>query len=95
MINEITGADAIHPLAQAGVELPKPKEPVVADPEGIKGMDSAQDAGRFCAASIGLPFACRFGVCHFASAFLPEPRELRCFSQKAGAPSIIATRLCW
>ena len=42
MVNEIAAADAVHPLAQAGVELPKPKEPIVADAEGIKGMDSAQ-----------------------------------------------------
>ena len=34
--------NAVHPLAQAGVELPEPKEPIIANPEGIKGMDSVQ-----------------------------------------------------
>jgi hypothetical protein len=42
VIDEITAADIVHPLAQAGVELPKPKEPIVADAEGIKGVDSSQ-----------------------------------------------------
>ena len=42
MINKITAADVVHPLAQAGVELPEPKEPKVADTEGIKGVDSTQ-----------------------------------------------------
>ena len=42
MVDEIAAGDAVHPLAHAGVELPKPKEAIVADPEGIKGMDSAQ-----------------------------------------------------
>ena len=52
MVNEITAGDAVHPLAQAGVELPKPKEPIVADPEGIKGMDSAQQPTLCCGACV-------------------------------------------
>ena len=52
MVNEIAAADAVHPLAQAGVELPKPKEPIVADAEGIKGMDSAQQPTLFCGACV-------------------------------------------
>ena len=59
MVNEIAAGDAVHPLAQAGVELPKPKQPIVADAEGIKRMDSAQQPKLFCAASVygrvGLP----------------------------------------
>lgn len=42
MIDEIGAADVVHPLAQASADLPKPKEPKVADAEGIKSMDSAQ-----------------------------------------------------
>jgi hypothetical protein len=41
MVNEIAAADVVHPLAQTGVELSKPKKPIVADAEGIEGMDSA------------------------------------------------------
>src|SRR6266404_1866998 len=47
VVNKVTAADVVHPLAQAGVELRKPKEPIVSDPEGIKGMDSAQQARLF------------------------------------------------
>ena len=47
MVNEVAAADAVHPLAQASVELPKPKQPIVADPEGIKGVDSAQQPDAF------------------------------------------------
>ena len=42
MVNKVAAADVVHPLAQAGVELPRPKEAIVANPEGIKGMDSTQ-----------------------------------------------------
>ena len=52
MVNEIAAADVVHPLAQAGVELPKPKEPIVADAEGIKGMDSTQQPMLFCGACV-------------------------------------------
>ena len=52
MVNEIAAGDAVHPLAQAGVELPQPKEPIVADAEGIKGMDSAQQPTLFCGACV-------------------------------------------
>ena len=39
MVDQVGAADVIHPLAEAGVHLPKPKEPEVADAEGIKSVD--------------------------------------------------------
>ena len=51
MVNEVATGDAVHPLAHAGIELPKPKESIVADTEGIKGVDPAQQPARSFAAS--------------------------------------------
>src|SRR5215475_15420736 len=47
MVNQVAAADAVHPLAQASIELPKPKQPIVPDPEGIEGVDSAQQPHAF------------------------------------------------
>ena len=78
MVNEIAAGDAIHPLAQTRVELPKPKQPIVADAEGIEGMDSAQQPKLFSVVSVcrrvGL-FLCffrrlRVPPCHLVAAFL-------------------------
>ncbi len=33
LVNQVAPGDVVHPLAQAGVELPKPKEPKIADGE--------------------------------------------------------------
>ena len=65
MVNEIAAGDAVHPLAQAGVELPKPKESIVADAEGIKGMDSARATHAFSRCQ-------RLQKGLFAFAFLPS-----------------------
>ena len=39
MIDEIGPADVVHPLAEAGIHLAKPKQPKVADTEGIESVD--------------------------------------------------------
>ena len=87
MVNEIAAGDAVHPLAHAGVELPKPEEPIVADAEGVKGMDSAQQPKLFYAASacrrVRLPLCSSRGFwvprCHLVLAFLYGTPEKTAF----------------
>jgi hypothetical protein len=72
-------------LAQAGVELPKPKEPKVADAEGIERMDSTEKPALLCGACIcrtvclKWPLARGFRVlrCHVVPAFLIFSNRLR------------------
>jgi hypothetical protein len=97
MVDEIAAADVVHPLAQAGVELPKPKEPIVADPEGIKGMDSAQQPTLFCVACV-CRSAClrlcsaggfRVPRCHVVPAFLYGwLKETRFLTSSPTGPSV-------
>jgi hypothetical protein len=43
VVDEIRSTDVIHPLAQAGIYLPKPKQPEITDAEGIEGVNSSEE----------------------------------------------------